>query len=1530
MDTQSSYNIELVNKITCRIDSPAGSGTGILIQTTCSEYLYLITAKHCLLGEKFNLDPNKQEIKIFVPDKQNLFETIQLEDCDIIHYDDDIQNDYAIIVLRKDHTRQILNSIPEVKLIDTNFTQLDCIFRGYPAPYNKVDSVKGINIGKVNYIDINVVTTITPLSTVVSDSHYNCKGFSGSGVFCLYDGEYYLSGIVYEIQEPFQRFPIYPISHFSNLIGENLQNLVFSKIPLLVEHKKHILLESLQEQFLKSQSSWLDQRYLSDLHGKGHIFNATEQLLGCKILRERIYNKLSKELDFIEDSLKELEYGLTVFSDTLLQDELNKVLRFLKTLKQNLLVVIESAQKGTQPGHLREYEPYNIYACVSILKSQPKKSISSINESDLKRVLNEIKEKGVDVFISKIHFTLLQKQLIFIGDPGTGKTHGLANAVQVQLQERNMPAIIIQARQYTDARNWKDILINVLGLSEQWSEEEIWSGLEACASQCDKSSENTQSEDGHVQNEETKVLICVDGIDEAIPWKNWINRIGELQVVLEKYSRIRVCISSRPYVFKEIRKYCYVQISGDGDIKVNELFDAYITYYNINIIEKETYSWIKWSLKTPFSLRLFCERYSNSNISNHIGIYTTISHLLSQKIKQIDSEVRERFGYKWGEQEELVKISLLRISQYFSKMDSSAKIERFQLSEMLKADKTIAMVEHLDLFKIIDYLVQYGLLYEIQENTDDPLFGEKKAYYQIQIQALMDYLLAAQTVREFNLDRNKGFPPILNDRYGAQQIYALSLLQDKYLLLGENGIWEDYEDEDLILDLQLFALSNASIDIAEHFIEWVKNNFKHSMPRCRKVVNQLIAKVSRIDKHPLGPQLAHEILMEYESVADRDKFWSVPEQLDYNNGAIWEGTGEFISSIEEFNLLAEDKFNGLPLLYAWQLTSVDNKVRKECRKQLAEWGVKNPDEFLRLLDITIESNDPQMKEDIFCCLFGISCKLEGDSVERTFAQWVIDNIFEEAKIKDIGNAVIRFAARAVVERAYFHELIDMKMLDLAKPPYAFNIEVIGLDEKAAKSVIGSRDGYTPIDSDLVWYVIKDGYTGFFDIDKDYDQEEENKLGVNLKISKEGLLFLKSHAQTIGERIITPNQFGIGFGINYIYKMGWCKDVFYGTPNGGKPGEILGVDVSIIRKYRQATHGSRSAIMSFAEKYTWCAVHEMLGYLADRLPYYYDTDQGKTKQIVDDYSLLLDIPNPIHELEEINFDKVRAETGWYIPNDLSPTLSCYNNETPEEIKGWLQYAPYPNLSKWLISEKDKMKSINSDLTGTWTCLSNYSRLSDPATKCESIMWIDSFLVNEQDFGLFVEDSGTNQALKECFSNSYSAHSSPNTDTYIDPASLCWMNWIQDSYSKFNISTQIGSQEVEYPIFKCLSEITSKCTDESEVTFILPSKMMRDLLSIQKGDGWRYLDIYNRLSVFYAITGRLYRESQSLLYANTDILKQALAENQLRMFWSVRILREPSLKTRDKYEGLNYFKDSTWLVFENGDVLNQVAVDNIDRF
>lgn len=1525
------------------------------------EYVYIFTAKHCILGKKFDYNLEDINITVYIKGENDTYNEIEIDKQDII-YDKNPLNDRAIIVLKKEKNK-ILEQLKSVEFFDLDSIQIECFLRGYPAPYNIGESIVPITVGMSQYIENNIIVTKTKLETTVYDEAlYNLSGCSGGGVFGFYNNKPFLISIIYEFQELFQRIKVNNLSGYNELLNGSKYSLInFGEY----YSEKDIPLSKLKVEYEKAKVGWLTDRYIPDLHAVGKIQIATDNITQNNRILFNMVSLLVTNKAIINETMDTINYSITDSRFTEIIEKLNKLSQYLNKLLENidkLILYIENNNVINYKNNLKD--TINLFELIDEVKLIEDKNYQFRNARVLREELEKLRNAEIEMKISNILNIYKTKFIIFLGEPGTGKTHALANIVDEQINS-NLPAILIQAKQYSNARSWKEILVDVLGLSSSFSEEDIWNALEETASKCEIGKNNIKDLEDREIKFQSKVLICIDGIDEAVPETNWIDRIREIDVICNKYKRLRFIISSRPYTFKKIDIKNKVNIPIDGDVNVHNIFDEYIKKYDIRFESENIKKRVKWSLRTPFALKLFCEKYSYKQVYKNEKISVTISNLLSEKIDRIDDEINKKLNCLWTDTEYIIKNILINIVKYFIN-ESEYKIEHNKLINLLINNDKLNQLRKVELSKILNYLVQYGLLYSRKEQISENPLEDPITYYEIQIQPLVDYLIAIK-LKNINIDENKSFPKILDERLGAQQIYSLILLEEKNILVGSNGVWDDYCDNEELIKIQCFALSNVSNDIAENYKSYFENLIRTSTKNLRTIVNGLISEVARIPNHPLGAEFLHNILMSYKVPADRDIIWSGPEKMKYNNDEIWEGNSKCICSAKDLKLTSEDTFDGLPLIYVWNLTNLDNRIRRKVRNELTKWAIDNPKEFCKLLDKTYVTNDPQMKEDIVLCLLGvISSMTVCDNDLREFANWTVRNIFDKGKIQNNRSVVIRFAGRIIVEKAFKYNLIEQEKVLLARPPYKFDSVI---DIELSKKVIDKKnDSFSPITGDLSWYVIKNAYKYFFEIDRESSEEEKqsylelmklmekfkdenfqfetncNTINDNIsdeeidgileqrlleselnqqeehflipEYSSQAIKFLEMHSEIVEEQFIMPHMFALSAAVNYIEKMGWNDEVFNNYRKCENK-ELYGYDIAIARQYEQATHGSISNVMTAGEKYTWCAVHEIQGYLADRLPYYVYTDDGKEKYKLDDYSVLVDISNTFIGMQEIDECEIRNRNYPYIPNDLVPKIEDLKDDHPDNIKNWIDRADYPDFKPWLVSDDKAMMMVSHELKEAWTSIYNYTVLTEKYTHSDSILWINSYLIKEEDYDIFNEQlKNKKENLIPYFVKTHEdEYSYPNVGTYIDPATVNLIDWVKDLYTKHSIEYKTNKGSIEYDVFKTISKITYKTSNDEEFWSIIPSKIMRNLLDISITDGFNYKDTAKELIMFNSITGKKYNNEQNLLYVKTKKINEVLSKKGYKMFWVVKVLREPSLEVRDKYKDFFYDRYCVWIITED---------------
>lgn len=229
-------------------------------------------------------------------------------------------------------------------------------------------------------------------------------------------------------------------------------------------------------------------------------------------------------------------------------------------------------------------------------------------------------------------------KIIFLGNQGTGKTAGIVSEINLMLQGKTYLPILVQAKDYRKGDSWLSILTRTIGLSTTWSELELFQALENAALL--RNRYLNESCDIVVQ---PKCLICVDGIDEASSWSFWKERIEETQVYENIFSNVKFVFLSRPYVFPRYYdldyRECFYTLPSSGDVSVNELFDNYIAFYKIDLCGNY---WIKGILRTPMSLKLFCDLYGNSRVGNLDKNSLVITRLFQKKIDSVEESYRKQ------------------------------------------------------------------------------------------------------------------------------------------------------------------------------------------------------------------------------------------------------------------------------------------------------------------------------------------------------------------------------------------------------------------------------------------------------------------------------------------------------------------------------------------------------------------------------------------------------------------------------------------------------------------------------------------------------------------------------------------------------------------------------------------------------------------------------------------------------------------------------------------------------------------------
>lgn len=1317
----------------------------------------------------------------------------------------------------------------------------------------------------------------------------------------------------------------------------------------------------LKDCFNREKNSWLKYKYFSDLHIEGQITEKLEYYIGINKL------KILKNLCDIESKY---HYILEILNEVKqwckISEQLNNILeQIIKTINSNIDIVKSNKfliSEEVNNYTIEDIKQIDFDSLLEVFEECNGRSNSYY--SKLEKIVKNYDYISFDLIKKNRQLLLSQHVLWVIGSPGTGKTHGIAGFIDKYLQEEYNIPIFITAKNVPNNASWKAILIKTLNLADTWSEDEIISALESLCIL--NEIKNIEVESANKKTYKAKIIICIDGLDEIKPYDFWINKINEANVISKKYPRLKFVFSSRYNVSDQIdykdnlnKKMFY--INENGDTPTYKLFEPYINAFNIQI---ENPDLIKWVLRTPLSLKLFCELFENQKISGIKNKLYTITNLIRQKLKNIEEEFCKIYP-KFSVSNNIIFNILSVLSEYYTK---NTVIYENELTKILLDDENLPLLEKSDIITILDFLENNGFIQRYIEHSKT-LLSPKTVFYMKGIQPFFDYTLAIHLIEKYDNPLETMFSQTGVEAEESLSIYSALLLEKRNLLISDIPYFRENLNCDSLVRLAFFALANNTIEISQKYKERILKFMGHNATCLIMTLNELILPVVRVPHHPFGGILLHEFLSKFELPMQRDLMWSIQKWLRDSKGQKWICEIQCELKPDVYQLTSNDIFDGLPLIYAWTLTNIDNILREEYRKELMKWALLSPNEFIKLFDFTYKTtNDPQMKEELLAIAMGLSYS-ESTNIEvlQYLKDFIFNEIFNSSKRLSTNNIAIRQYARCIAQKLFTNNLISEDELLICRPPFVSNGD-LQIDIEGTN---GSRmGGFEPITYDLSRYVLCDNISHLFfekayerdSIDPpeyydDFDDEEIEKILKEFpklnSSDKEKLIKLKEYL--INKRkeyedieIIITRQFSeeeikaadehIAAVINSksenvnpyehynneVTKLlkQIAKDLnldsirsdqfvlgaayAYLKQNGWNE-DTDNADSGIKGVCYPTDHGSKSRIMTLCEKYIWCFKHEIYGYLSDIITPRNDYDVEK----IDDYSLLVsDLINPAQEMYNTDIEEDMLSQEWYIPENLSPVITNIENSKKGIIK-WIKDAPIPDFENWIkingyppLLENDKQ----------WLCLYSFNLIKEPQLKTQTYLFLNSLIIAKESFPIFLRDVENNrkELCRDLFNNN-DLHSQTLSDCYITPKEICQMPWKINQYEELQYSTISNNKIVKYKLIKCIEQCTTNYANGQDIYYELPSKYIRELLNISDGDGVTYTTNDNEVIAKYFNVGKPWVEQQNFLCIDESMLLEKLNDKNEMLVWIIKTIREPSHICYEKYKDLHAYKDSAYLVW-----------------
>ncbi len=791
--------------------------------------------------------------------------------------------------------------------------------------------------------------------------------------------------------------------------------------------------------------------------------------------------------------------------------------------------------------------------------------------------------------------------------------------------------------------------------------------------------------------------------------------------------------------------------------------------------------------------------------------------------------------------------------------------------------------------KILEFIARHGILFQKRMVDEDDVLEIEKITYETTYRSYTDYFIALKVSLEIGRAKLKALPNYLvKSNQNVLNLTAISLLNDHSILIGEDGYWKEDFDEYNLHFMQYQALAEGSNEQLKSRLPILEERFKTSKPDRSSILQFLVLPLSDNKDLGLEKNFIHKILSSYPNSFERDLIWSGDEYYGNADEDIPSPSNIFqrIYHLEKWYTHEER-----PLLFAWGLSCLDNHARKHFRRELAKWGTWNTSEFVKLLDLVFFCKDPQIQEDLTTVALGIASltRCPGKGLEE-LARWMLLNVFNDKANCQILNSVVRYGARAVVERAFQLEEITSVEAAKSRPPYCSDHDMFPLD----LSVLTTKGSY-PFGNDLNWYVIDKSYDGFLE------------LGFHEEYESETAKLLKPYHEKYDINF-GPKEWAKAAAKAYIRSLGFNR-----------------TDGTTMTK---ETHGSLSKVMTFEEKYVWLSVHQVQGYFADLVPY--NDGYEASSEMLADYSRIVHIPNPVsrEELSKITealtivgedmgfgiVGQIGADGKWFIPEEIAPILERTENELKEDLLAWVNVPQQPDFKRW-IKTGSFFKNIGTQEPREGTALYGYLSLAEPNTLGRTSLHQACFLIDADLHAGFVNNFQDHlKKLRYRFDGLDSFEASTQS-TYISPEDLVWMDWLGEDSSRLEINLPSVSENA-FDIVNTIVKVVDDDVTDGENYHRLPSKFLRRELGIVNMGYHSFFEKNGEQVAWSKSSGRPFYDTQNFVFVDSEKFENLLERNHLKPVWAFFQFKSTTAEFKREHKEAHAQNCKLWIVWEEG--------------
>lgn len=610
--------------------------------------------------------------------------------------------------------------------------------------------------------------------------------------------------------------------------------------------------------------------------------------------------------------------------------------------------------------------------------------------------------------------------IVLTGDGGVGKSHLIADYVEKRMASKQA-SLLLLCQNILSIDDFLSILPRWIGYTASYHE--FFDALEKIA-----------------VSQQSRLLICIDALNEGIGVEFWKSSLAGIVDFLEKYPHIGLVISIRTqyedglFEGQDVLRSKMLRIVHTGFSTV--AYAAMHRYFAFYGITTDSIIFPSTEFSNPLFLRLFCASHRNSYIRLED---LSLPAVYSQYIDFEEERISQKCGYHK---------SYKLVSKIMEAIVSKRANEEYG-AVRLPHDTALELV--IDIGKQFD--VSSASIYKalLGEGILTQSMGyDGGEYVHITYERLEDYFIAEKIVSFYTESSKEIFFEKyfwITHRVDLLEFFGIVLAEKESTELSEIFSTDDPWEAASIRSAFLYGLTwrqgtsftKKTWDYIDHEILSYEDSF-------RQFIDLLFA-VSARSNHPLNALCTFEYFQN-PPMPERDaEFIPVFDELYADKTSALYSLIEWGLNYAKEQRIPDDVAESSALILCWLLISPNTELRDRATKAIICILLSHTNALIDLMHKFEKIDDPYILERIYAIAFGCIVNEECSNKINALAKYVYVTIFDKETIYP--NILLRTYAKNIIDYAKYIGCLEGEDIQSEKitPPYRSVFPEIPSDEE---------------------------------------------------------------------------------------------------------------------------------------------------------------------------------------------------------------------------------------------------------------------------------------------------------------------------------------------------------------------------------------------------------------------------------------------------------------------------------------------------